>query len=171
MLTRALVFAFAITCLTACEGPVTGSDAGPDASQTRDAAVHVSDAFASMPDAHTPDLCNEPLPPTPSRILFVGNSFTFTANMPRTFEQLVAASGFPVPEVGVRAIGGQTLEGHRRDTTVEGAPSIIGEGWDVVILQEFSTRPTDAIGDPDQFKEDATFFPARETGQLCTTSH
>lgn len=58
----------------------------------------------------------------------------------------------------MRAIGGQTLEGHRADTAVEGAPSIVGEGWDVVILQEFSTRPTDAIGDPAQYKEDATYF-------------
>ena len=95
-----------------------------------------------------PDRCDEPLPEAPSRILFVGNSFTFTANMPRTFEQLVAASGFPVPEVGVRAIGGQTLEGHRADTAIEGAPSLVGEGWDVVILQELSTRPTDCAGGP-----------------------
>lgn len=105
-----------------------------------------------------PDRCDEPLPATPARVLFVGNSFTFTANMPRTFEQLVEASGFPVPEVGVRAIGGQTLEGHRADMGIDGAPSVVREGWDVVILQELSTRPTDALGDPDQFKEDATFF-------------
>jgi hypothetical protein len=152
---RALLLALAFTCLTACENPVAGSDAGA----TSDAGVSLRDAFVAPVDAPMmPGRCEEPLPPTPSRVLFVGNSFTFTANMPRTFAQLVEASGFPVPEVGVRAIGGQTLEGHRADTGTEGAPSIVREGWDVVILQELSTRPTDALGDPAQFKEDATFF-------------
>ncbi|MCA9610661.1 MAG: hypothetical protein KC619_33930, partial [Myxococcales bacterium] len=32
------------------------------------------------------------------------------------------------------------------------------EGWDVVVLQDLSTRPTDRIGDPDGFKDDATWF-------------
>jgi hypothetical protein len=98
------------------------------------------------------------LPETPARVLFVGNSFTFTSNMPATFRALVEASGFTTPLVEMRAVGGQTLAFHRSDTASDGAPARVREGWDVVVLQELSTRPTDALGDPEQFKDDATWF-------------
>jgi len=160
------LLALTLAALFGCDGSIATGDASaaPDARVVeRDAHAdppdaELPDALVDLPDASVPSVCDEPLPPTPTRVLFVGNSFTFTASMPRTFERLVEASGFPVPEVGVRAIGGQSLEGHRGDAAADGAPSVVGEGWDVVILQELSTRPTDAIGDPDQFKEDATWF-------------
>lgn len=122
-------------------GPIDGGiDAGMDAG---------ADAGAAC----------EARPEGPARILFVGNSFTFTASMPDVLDQLVNAAGFPDPEVAMRAIGGQTLEGHRADTASDGAPARVMEGdWDVVVLQELSTRPTDALGDPLRFEEDATWF-------------
>lgn len=165
MLARRIV-TLALACLAGCDTPAAIDDAGTTPDATRDGRdaratptdAAIGDAVGPAPDASLTSVCDEPLPATPSRVLFVGNSFTFTASMPRTFERLVEASGFPVPEVGVRAIGGQSLEGHRADVGIDGAPSIVGEGWDVVVLQELSTRPTDAIGDPDRFKADATFF-------------
>lgn len=161
----AVISAFALACEGALGAPDAGTGAPRDAARAdatpRDAAAPLDapeqDAWLGA-DAAVADPCAAPLPRTPSRVLFVGNSFTFTANMPRTFERLVEASGFPVPEVGVRAIGGQTLEGHRADADPDGAPALVREGWDVVVLQELSTRPTDAIGDPERFKEDATWF-------------
>lgn len=150
-----------------CEEPRPIDDAGVDGPRdaaSQDAPGHDAGSHdagsrdAGGLDAAVLDPCAAPLPPTPGRVLFVGNSFTFTENVPRTFERLVEASGFMAPYVEMRAVGGRTLAWHRADTSAEGAPNLVGEGWDVVVLQEFSTRPTDAIGDPAQFKEDATWF-------------
>lgn len=104
------------------------------------------------------DPCASPAGPGPARILFVGNSFTFTASMPTVFRSLAVAGGYAPGEVVTRAIGGQTLQGHRGDSAAEGAPARVREGWDVVILQEYSTRPTDSVGPADRFKIDATWF-------------
>lgn len=96
--------------------------------------------------------------PPPERILFIGNSFTLQQDVTGKFRELVIASGFPEPTVEMRAVGGYRLEQHRADTDAAGAPSRVSEGWDVVVLQEYSTRPTDSLGDPEQFKLDATWF-------------
>lgn len=157
--------------LAGCDGPSAPLDASTEAIDALSDAPIALDASLDAPridapvsdaplaiDAPLTNPCDLPLPPTPERVLFVGNSFTFTASMPAVFEDLVSAAGFDPPVVAVRAIGGQTLEGHRADTGPEGAPARVREGWDVVILQELSTRPTDAIGPAEQFKEDATYF-------------
>jgi hypothetical protein len=158
--------AVVVLAIAGCEGSLSASDAGAhdatldalagDATIRHDAETP-RDAWVER-DAAVPDRCSEPLPITPGRVLFVGNSFTFTESMPTTFAHLVEASGFAPAHVEMRAVGGQSLEWHRADTSAEGAPNRVGEGWDVVILQELSTRPTDAIGDPAQFKDDATWF-------------
>ncbi len=161
----------ALALIAACDGGVASEDAGPIDARLIDATILDVGAFdgsfdaARAPsdsaidrDAAAPDRCEEPLPETPGRVLFVGNSFTFTSNMPRTFERLVEASGFPTPHVEMRAVGGRTLAWHRADVDVAGAPTRVREGWDVVVLQELSTRPTDALGDPEQFMDDATWF-------------
>lgn len=165
----------ALVFVIGCEGPLgsgapdggaagdaswwEGASDGGTSSGERDASGGGDATDASLEaDAGVPELCDETLMEVPGRILFVGNSFTRTANMTGTFRQLVTASGFPTPDVEMRAVGGKTLEWHREDATTAGAPNRVGEGWDVVVLQELSTRPTDAIGDPAQFKEDATYF-------------
>ncbi len=104
------------------------------------------------------DPCATPEGPGPARILFVGNSFTFTASMPTVFRSLAQAGGYAPEAVEMRAIGGQTLQGHRADTASDGAPARVREGWDIVVLQEFSTRPTDSVGPAERFKVDATWF-------------
>ena len=99
-----------------------------------------------------------PPPDPPADIFFVGNSFTLGGPIPLLVQDLAVSAGFPEPRVDYRAVGGRTLEWHRSDADPDSAPARIAEGWDVVVLQEFSTRPTDAIGPAERFKDDATFF-------------
>ncbi|MCA9563338.1 MAG: hypothetical protein KC561_07605 [Myxococcales bacterium] len=94
-------------------------------------------------------------PDEPLRILFIGNSFTFGGPVPTIVGELAEGAGWPTPHIEYSAYGGETLEGHRsRERTMELAQQ---SGWDVAVIQEFSTRPT-SIGDPEQFMTDATFF-------------
>ena len=92
----------------------------------------------------------------PLRLLFIGNSFTYQGPIPEMVRTLAAQVGWPVPEVEYSAFPGESLAGHRmRPETlalVEAGP------WDFVVLQDFSTRPTDNAGDPLAFKTDATWF-------------
>jgi hypothetical protein len=121
--------------LGGCDGPAMPLDGGVDDGGVIDGGLSDGGPSDGGPsdggalDAALPDPCDVPLPPSPERILFVGNSFTFTASMPSVFEDLVTASGFPAPLVASRAIGGQTLEGHRSDTAPAGAPARVREGW------------------------------------------
>lgn len=154
----------ALAALSACEG-TPGSDAATpdggvgDASRGDGGPVD-GGVVDGGTDGGAPPTCDE-VPEGPGRVLFVGNSFTFTASMPEVFDALAVAGGFPDPEVVMRAVGGQTLAFHRADTSAESAVSRVAEGWDVVVLQEFSTRPTDAIGPAEQFEIDATWFHDR----------
>lgn len=159
----------AATLVAGCE---ESSPAPNDAGVSRDGSAAFpdgeADAFvAPSGDAGSRDGGPPPPPPgcepdaipPPERVLFIGNSFTFTENMPRIFGELVAGSGYPEPYVSSRALGGQTLAFHRADTDPAGAPARVMEGsWDVVVLQEFSTRPTDSVGPAEQFEIDATWF-------------
>jgi len=134
------------------------ADAGPPDAGPSDSGI--SDGGApdgGHPDAGAPNDAGSPWTP-PSDVFFVGNSFTFGGNVPGLVRDLAIYAGFPEPNVEYRAIGGQSLEGHRADTAPEGAPARVAEGWDVVVLQELSTRPTDRIGPAERFKEDATWF-------------
>jgi hypothetical protein len=172
---RRLTVLAACLCVLGCEGTLSLPDPGDapalDAGWIDAYPVDALDADAHAVDAHAVDArtgrptadagrapgCTPP-PAEPLRVLFVGNSFTFTAGMPATFRALAEAAGFPRPLVRTRAVGGRSLEWHRADTSPEGAPARIREGWDVVVLQELSTRPTDTLGDPAQFKDDATWL-------------
>ena len=98
------------------------------------------------------------VPAEPSSVFFVGNSFTLQGPIPDIFHDLAVAGGHREPRVGSRAIGGYQLSNHRSDGAGNGAPNQIRQGWDVVVLQELSIKPTDSAGDPGQFKIDATWF-------------
>ncbi len=166
-LQRACGLALAIALL-GCEGQLeSGRDAwgldpdggAPGAGPSDGGAEGGADGGvdAGPPDAGPPD-AGPPEPPPPGQIFFVGNSFTFGGPVPSLVEDLATYAGFHPPNVEYRAIGGQSLEGHRADTSADGAPARVAEGWDVVVLQELSVRPTDSIGPAEQFKEDATWF-------------
>ncbi|MEZ4253820.1 MAG: hypothetical protein R3B99_36915 [Polyangiales bacterium] len=123
------------------------------------APLDAGDGDADVDAGIEPDLCAmEDRDADPRRVFFLGNSFTFTYDLPGLFRQLASAGGFTPPIVDSYTVGGQTLQGHRADSAANAGPARIPEGWDVVILQELSTRPTDAIGPAEQFKVDATYF-------------
>jgi hypothetical protein len=76
-----------------------------------------------------------PEPGTASkRLLFVGNSLTYTHNIPQLVQQLAMAAGKPEPVVVMRAGPNLGLEDHWRTGTVQ---RDLREGrYDVMILQQ-----------------------------------
>ncbi len=90
------------------------------------------------------------------RLFFIGNSFTLGGPIPVLVRDLAVNAGFPRPDVEYSAVGGYTLSKHR---LLKASTEGVAKGaWDVVVLQEYSTKPTDAMGDPLDFKRDATWF-------------
>src|SRR5690606_31176629 len=88
-------------------------------------------------------------------ILFIGNSFT--QPVPPLFVDLAIDAGWLTPRVTNRSVAGVTLDYHRNNATT--LSQIDSGGWEYVLLQEYSTRPTDSgltEADPAQFKDDAT---------------
>jgi hypothetical protein len=127
----------------------------PDALTTHDADVS-ADLGAGDPEVGEPEVGE---PPTALSILFIGNSFTFGGPIPRIVDDLAVDAGWPDPDVDSETVGGYSLARHRdRSETVA---AVDRGGWDVVVLQEFSTGPTDGLGNPEQFKADATWFHDR----------
>jgi hypothetical protein len=78
------------------------------------------------------------------RVLFVGNSFTFGNDLPCVVAELALSLDPPLRlEVGMVARDGMTLETHWLGGQVARRPR--EKPWDVVVLQEQSSRP---ITDP-----------------------
>ena len=73
------------------------------------------------------------------RILFVGNSFTETNNLPDVFARLAKSGGHQV-DAQMMAKGGWSLEQHA--ASVQSVSSIQSQQWDVVVLQEQSQIPS-----------------------------
>ncbi len=69
----------------------------------------------------------------PSRILFIGNSYTSRNNLPAIFREIVKSDGQPTPTIEAVAPGGKTLEQH--STLPETLAKIDQGNWDVVIVQ------------------------------------
>ncbi len=73
-----------------------------------------------------------------TRVLFVGNSYTYSNDLPGMFTQLAASMGETV-QTGMVAPGGYTFQGH---TTYAATQTAIAQGdWDFVVFQEQSQRP------------------------------
>jgi hypothetical protein len=73
-----------------------------------------------------------------TRVLFVGNSFTHSNDLPGMVDQLAAAADRPV-QIGVMAPGGWWWRDHVASEKTMGA---IADGdWDFVVLQEQSMVP------------------------------
>lgn len=88
----------------------------------------------------------------PLKVLFVGNSFTFTNDVPGLTVALArAADTKPELVVDSHVVGGATLERHWNDGAA--LAKIRSTDWDVVVLQEQSQRPLKAYG------RDALFYP------------
>ena len=76
--------------------------------------------------------------PGPARVLFVGNSLTFSHDLPQVFAGLARAGGHPVA-VDLAVQGGQTLAGHAASPGT--LQKLTGQRWDFVVLQEQSRIP------------------------------
>ena len=74
--------------------------------------------------------------PAPTRVLFIGNSYTYFDNLPEMVRQLAEAAGAGPVEVRMVAPGGWRLQDHWEKGQ---APSVLkAEHWDFVVLQEQS---------------------------------
>jgi hypothetical protein len=90
----------------------------------------------------------------PFRALFIGNSYTYFNDLPAVVADLAMAANQPRRfEPFVVLVGGATLEAHlaRRDAL----DRIQAGGWDVIVLQEQSTRP---IAEPQSMWRDVSAF-------------
>lgn len=74
----------------------------------------------------------------PTKVLFIGNSYTSANNLPDMFRNLSLSLGHPVV-VDANAPGGQRLMNHASNPTTES--KINAEIWDFVVLQAQSQEP------------------------------
>jgi hypothetical protein len=79
--------------------------------------------------------------PACTRVLFIGNSYTFYNDLPQTFARL-AQAGEQRVETGMAAGGGWTVADHVN--SAETLEKITSSKWDYVILQEQSQVPANA---------------------------
>lgn len=91
--------------------------------------------------------------PNCTRVLFVGNSYTFVNDLPGTFAAL-AESGDHRVETDMAAEGGFSLADHVQSTATR--DKIKASQWTFVVLQEQSQRPADV-----KVRETLMYPPAR----------
>lgn len=105
-------------------------------------------ACLSIANAQSDDTDN-----TNTRVLFIGNSYTYGNNLPALLSR-IAASADPPITIETARTWRLTLEQHWDEGQ---AVSEIRKGWDSVVLQEQSMRP---IQDPERMHEFARKFDA-----------
>ena len=74
-----------------------------------------------------------------TRVLFIGNSYTYVNDLPAMFAELARSGGHRV-ETGMVAVGGSTLAEHAASATT--AATIRSAKWDLIVLQEQSQVPS-----------------------------
>ncbi len=91
----------------------------------------------------------------PTRVLFIGNSITYWNDGIDLHTMNLALEAYPETETYCSSItgGGYTLEMHYNTESI--LQAIENGDWDLVVLQEQSTRP---VNDPELFYEFATLF-------------
>jgi hypothetical protein len=83
--------------------------------------------------------CRDTQDPSCTRILFIGNSYTFVNDLPNTFAKLAQSGGHKVA-VGMSAQGGWTLADHVGSPETQGL--LNSTNWNFVVLQEQSQIPS-----------------------------
>jgi hypothetical protein len=73
-----------------------------------------------------------------TRVLFLGNSYTYVNDLPSTFARLAGSAGRPV-QVSMVANGGETLAQHA--AAADSKSAIVSQRWTYVVLQEQSQTP------------------------------
>ncbi|HJV51033.1 MAG TPA: hypothetical protein VJ652_06230 [Noviherbaspirillum sp.] len=90
----------------------------------------------------------------PLRILFIGNSYTYTNDLPALVGQLARASGAARPvETEAVTAGGVSLQWHWEQGAARAA--LLRKKWDYVVLQDFSTLP---LTDPQAVRQSILLF-------------
>jgi hypothetical protein len=90
----------------------------------------------------------------PLNILFIGNSFTGHGPIPLVVRSIAVSAGWEAPNVTNHSSDAQDLDFYSADPNT--LALIDQGGWDYVVLQEYSTLPTDNAGYPEGFKTAAT---------------
>ena len=91
----------------------------------------------------------------PTRVLFLGNSYTAYNNLPQLVSDCAASAGFEM-ETGSNTPGGTTFQAHSQSATSQ---SLIEQGdWDFVVLQEQSQIPSFPLS-----QVESECFPFAET--------
>ncbi len=75
---------------------------------------------------------------TTRKVLFIGNSYTYTNNMPLIVDSIANAMGDTLL-FDSRTVGGYTLQQHSTDSVT--INKIFSQQWDIVIIQEQSQMP------------------------------
>ena len=73
-----------------------------------------------------------------TRVLFIGNSYTYTNDLPHVFKALASSGGESV-DTGMVATGGATLA--MQAASADTATAMASKQWSVVVLQEQSEIP------------------------------
>jgi hypothetical protein len=96
--------------------------------------------------------------PHVTRVLFIGNSYTYYNNLPELFLGLATAGKQPV-EVKMVSSGGWTLNDHW--TKGEARQTLTGSRWDFVVIQDQSTLGVNLVIDGvNRVSTDEKFAPA-----------
>jgi hypothetical protein len=74
----------------------------------------------------------------PTRVLFIGNSFTYVNDLPHTFQGIATSKGKEVV-VDNSTIGGCTLFYQKDDDRTK---QLLAQDWDYISLQDYSQLPT-----------------------------
>jgi Lysophospholipase L1 and related esterases len=82
--------------------------------------------------------CSDAQDTSCTRVLFIGNSYTFVNDLPNTFAKLAGSGGHNV-EVGMSAQGGWRLADHA--VSIETLHLLNSTKWNFVVLQEQSQIP------------------------------
>jgi hypothetical protein len=101
-----------------------------------------------------------PAPPTQLRVLFIGNSLTYTGDIPSRFAKLAAAMGRKA-DVQMVAFPDYGLEDHWRDGRA--LEAIRKGGWDVVVLQHSSSTKSESRAELTEYAK-RFVKPIREAG-------
>jgi hypothetical protein len=105
--------------------------------------------------ASGPPTCSKAAGAEPcTRVLFVGNSYTYVNDLPNTFGELAVAGGHNV-ETGMVANGGETLAQHAASSDT--LDKISSASWRFVVLQEQSETPATSAG------RSSMMYPAART--------
>jgi hypothetical protein len=93
-----------------------------------------------------------------TRVLFIGNSYTYVNDLPTTFASLANSGGRHI-ETGMLAEGGSTLAAHAASSAT--ATTLASARWNIVVLQEQSEIPS-----VDQFRQMQMYPAARQLTRM-----